>query len=82
MKVHVLGTGCAKCVKLFEQVEKAVAELGGEVEVEIEKVETIDEIMSFGVFMTPGLVVDGQVKAIGKVPRAPKIAKWIREAAR
>ncbi len=78
MKVQVLGTGCAKCVKLYGEAEKAIAEAG--VEVELEKVETIDEIASFGVAMTPGLVIDGEVKSVGKIPKAKKIAKWLEAA--
>lgn len=80
MKVQVLGTGCAKCAKLYAEVEKAAAEAG--VEVELEKVESLDEIASFGVAMTPGLVVDGEVKSVGKIPAASKIAGWIGAAAR
>ncbi|MCU0664994.1 MAG: thioredoxin family protein, partial [Myxococcota bacterium] len=60
MKVKVLGTGCPKCKKLFAEAEKAVASCG--ISAEVEKVEKIDDIMSYGVMMTPALVVDGEVK--------------------
>jgi small redox-active disulfide protein 2 len=75
MKVQILGTGCAKCQKLHGEAEKAIAEAG--VEVELEKVESLDEIASFGVAMTPGLVIDGEVKSVGKIPKASKIAEWL-----
>lgn len=75
MKVQILGTGCAKCQKLYGEAEKAIAEAG--VEVELEKVESIDEIAAFGVAMTPGLVIDGELKSVGKIPKAKKIAKWL-----
>ena len=75
MKVQVLGTGCAKCQKLYGEAEKAISEAG--VEVELEKVESIDEIAAFGVAMTPGLVIDGEVKSVGKILKAKKIAKWL-----
>ena len=64
-KVQILGTGCPKCKKLVENAEAAAKDLG--VEFEIEKVTEINEIMKFGVMMTPALAIDGQVKAVGKV---------------
>ncbi len=78
MKVQVLGTGCAKCTKLYGEAEKAIAEAG--VEAELSKVESIDEIASFGVAMTPGLVIDGEVKSVGKIPKAKKIAEWLKKS--
>ncbi len=64
-KIQILGTGCPKCKKLAECAEQAAKELG--IEYEIEKVTQINDIMKFGVMMTPALVVDGTVKAVGKV---------------
>ena len=64
-KIQILGTGCPKCKKLAENAEAAVKELG--IEFEVEKVTDINKIMSFGVMMTPALVVDGDVKVVGKV---------------
>jgi small redox-active disulfide protein 2 len=66
MKIQILGTGCAKCKKLAENAEAAAEMMG--VGYELEKVTDINEIMGFGVMMTPALVVDGVVKAMGKVP--------------
>lgn len=65
MKIEVLGTGCAKCKTLYENVKKAVEESGKTAE--IVKVEEIPKIMSYGVMSTPALVIDGQVKFSGKV---------------
>lgn len=65
MKIQILGTGCAKCKKLEENVRQAALELG--IEHTIEKVTDINDIMSFGVMMTPALVLDGDVKLIGRV---------------
>lgn len=79
MKVQVLGTGCPKCKKLYAEAEKAVASSG--VAAELEKVEKIDDIMSYGVMMTPALVVDGEVKCSGRVPGAAEIATWLTTAA-
>ncbi len=79
MKIEVLGTGCAKCKKLYEAAE-AVLEREG-LEAELVKVEQLDEIMKRGVMMTPGLMIDGELKSTGKVPRDKKLVAWIREAA-
>jgi small redox-active disulfide protein 2 len=65
-KLQILGTGCPKCRKLTENTEAAAQALG--LEYTIEKITDISEIMKFGVMLTPALVVDGQVKVVGKVP--------------
>ena len=70
-KLQILGTGCPKCKKLTENTEAAAKALG--IEYEIEKITDINEIMKFGVMMTPALVVDGQVKVVGKVPEPDAI---------
>ncbi|HPW69254.1 MAG: thioredoxin family protein [Desulfomonilia bacterium] len=66
MKIQILGTGCAKCKKLADHAEAAAREMG--VPVEVEKISDINEIMKFGVMITPALAVDGEVKVMGKVP--------------
>lgn len=70
-KIQILGTGCPKCKKLAECAEQAAKELG--IEYELEKVTQINDIMKFGVMMTPALVVDGKVKLVGKVPTIEEI---------
>lgn len=65
MKIEVLGTGCAKCKTLYENVKKAVEESG--TDAEVVKVEDIPSIMKYGVMSTPALVIDGQVKFSGKL---------------
>ena len=74
-KIQIIGTGCPKCTKLAENAEAAVKEL--EIEFEIEKVSDINEMMKFGVMMTPALVIDGQVKAVGKVPSSDEIKQML-----
>ena len=64
-KIQILGTGCPKCKKLAKNAEVAAKEMG--IEYEIEKVSEINEIMKFGVMVTPALAIDGQVKVTGKV---------------
>ena len=70
-KIQILGTGCPKCHKLAEATEAAAKALG--IEYQIEKVTQVKDIMTFGVMMTPALVVDGKVKLVGKVPSADEI---------
>lgn len=66
MKIQILGTGCPKCQKLTENTRAAAEQLG--VDCELQKVTDIGEITRLGVMMTPALVIDGQVKAAGKIP--------------
>ncbi len=78
MKIKVLGTGCSKCRKLYAEAEKAVAQSGQPAE--LEKVEKIDDIMKYGVLMTPALVIDEEVKASGRIPPTSEIISWIMNA--
>jgi len=75
-KIQILGTGCPKCKKLAENAEAAVEAMEGEYE--IEKVTDINEIMKFGVMMTPALAVDGEIKAVGKVISVEEIKSLIQ----
>jgi len=75
-KIQILGTGCPKCKALTANAEAAVKALG--IEAELEKVEKIQDIMKFGVMMTPALVVDGQVKSVGKVLSAADIEALLK----
>ena len=70
-KLQILGTGCPKCKMLAELTDKAAKEMG--IAYEIEKVTKINDIMKFGVMLTPALVVDGQVKLVGKVATVEEI---------
>ena len=75
VKIQILGTGCPKCKKLTENAEKAAHEL--ESDYEIIKVTDINEIMKFGVMMTPALAVENEVKSVGKVLNTEEIKKII-----
>lgn len=77
MKVEVLGMGCPKCKILAELAEKAVTESG--VPVQVVKVENLEQIINYGVMVTPALVVNGTVKCAGKIPSKDEIVKWIKE---
>lgn len=74
-KIQILGTGCPKCTKLAENAEAAAKALG--LDLEIEKVKDINEIMKFGVMMTPALAINGQVKTVGKVVSPDEIKKML-----
>jgi small redox-active disulfide protein 2 len=75
MKIAVLGPGCAKCHKTYDNVIQAVKEAG--VQAEVIKVEKINEITAYGVMMTPAVVVDGQVKISGRVATVEQIKGWL-----
>jgi small redox-active disulfide protein 2 len=66
MKVEVLGTGCAKCRKLFEILNRAVRETG--LSAEVGKVEDIVEIMRYNVMQLPAVAIDGKVALAGRIP--------------
>lgn len=74
-KLQILGTGCPKCKKLAENTETAAKDLG--IEYTLEKVTDINDIMKFGVMITPALAVDGRVKVVGKVPSPDEIKKML-----
>jgi len=76
MKIQILGTGCPKCKQLAANTEAAVREAG--IEGEIEKVTKIDDILAFGVMLTPALAIDGDVKSVGKVVPVPKIREMLQ----
>ncbi len=77
MKIEVLGTGCSKCKKTKEIIEKVLKQSG--IEAEVVKVEDIEKIMSYGVMVTPAVVIDGDVKLAGKIPDEKDIKKWIAQ---
>ena len=77
MKIlQILGTGCPKCKQLAQCAEQAAKELG--LEYKLEKVTEINEIMNFGVMVTPALVVDGKVKSVGKVLTLAEMKKFLQ----
>jgi small redox-active disulfide protein 2 len=75
MEIKILGPGCAKCQQTEKVVKEAVSETG--VQAAIEKVTDILKIGEYGVFGTPAVVVDGEVKSVGKVPTKEEVKGWI-----
>ncbi|NPU84635.1 MAG: thioredoxin family protein [Syntrophaceae bacterium] len=77
MEIKVLGPGCARCVQVEKLVQEALKEAG--LTADVSKVKDMKEIASFGVFGTPAVVVDGEVKSVGKIPTKDDIKKWLKK---
>lgn len=76
LDVKILGTGCANCRRLEALVREVVAREG--LEARIEDVRDVRSIMAYGVMSTPGLVVNGEVKAKGRLPSKDEVVRWLR----
>lgn len=79
MKIEILGTGCKRCDQLYENTMSAVSKVDSSSEINVEKIGDVNYFTKMGVFMTPGLVIDGQVISTGKVPSTNEIMKMIVE---
>lgn len=76
-KIEILGTGCAKCKRLFANTEQAVKEL--KITADVVKVEDLDAIVESGVMLTPALLINGEVVAEGRVPDVNEIKSMLTE---
>jgi small redox-active disulfide protein 2 len=79
MTIQVLGTGCPKCKQLTHNAQLALQQLG--INAQVEKVESMQEIVKFKVMFTPALVVNGAVECAGRVPEVAEIVSWLATAA-
>ncbi len=79
IQVKVLGPGCANCMRLYTEAEKAVAQLA--LPATIIKVEDIKDIMKYRILATPALVINGEVKSAGRIPGTAEIVSWLATAA-
>jgi small redox-active disulfide protein 2 len=77
MEIKVLGAGCPKCQATEKNVKEAVAESG--LDAQVDKVTDVMEIAKYGVLGTPAVVVDGEVKSVGKIPARDEIKSWIQK---
>ena len=75
MEIKVLGPGCPKCNQTADLVKEAIAEAG--IDATVDKVTDVMEIAGYGVFGTPAVVVDGEVKSVGKIPKKEDIKAWL-----
>jgi small redox-active disulfide protein 2 len=76
MEIKVLGPGCAKCKETEKLVREVVAESG--VTASVEKISDFQQIAGYGVFSTPAVVIDGDVKVVGKVPSKSELLSWLK----
>jgi small redox-active disulfide protein 2 len=76
MEIKVLGPGCPKCSEAEKIVKTAMQEAG--VAASVEKISDFQEIAKLGVFSTPAVVIDGQIKCVGKVPTRKEVLEWLR----
>lgn len=77
VSVKILGTGCKKCLNLESKVKELIAQNG--INAAVEKVTDISEMMNYGIMMTPGLVINEQVKSFGVIPKDDQILNWLKE---
>lgn len=77
MEIKILGPGCPRCKQTEEVIMQALAEAG--VDANVEKVSDLMKIAGYGVFGTPAVVVDGEVKSVGKIPNKEDIRVWIEK---
>jgi small redox-active disulfide protein 2 len=75
MTIKILGTGCKKCLTLESKVKELAQH--NNIEAVFEKVTDLNEIMNYGIMMTPGLVIDEKVKSYGIIPKDDQILKWL-----
>ena len=75
--VKVLGTGCKKCQNLENKVRELVA--ANNIDADVEKVTDIQEMVRYGIMMTPGLIINEKVKSFGIIPKDDQIIKWLKE---
>ena len=75
MDIKILGSGCPKCNQTEERVKEVCAEEG--LDARVEKVTDVMEIAGYGVFGTPAVVIDGEVKSVGKIPDKDEVKFWI-----
>ena len=78
MIIKILGTGCSKCINLEKKVKEIVK--ANNIDASVEKVSDLQDIMKYGIMMTPGLVINEKVISYGSVPKDEQILQWLKEA--
>lgn len=77
MEIRILGTGCPRCKEVEKRTVDILAELN--IAADIQKIKNINEIASYGIYTTPGLVINGNLKSSGRIPSHEEIKAWIQE---
>lgn len=75
--VKILGTGCKKCQNLENKVRELVT--ANNIDAIVEKVTDIQEMVNYGIMMTPGLIINEQVKSFGIIPKDDQLISWLKE---
>lgn len=75
--IKILGAGCSKCRKLNENVRSIVK--SNNIDAEVIKIEDLNEMMKYGIMMTPALVINDKLKSFGNIPKDEQIIKWLKE---
>lgn len=78
LEIKVLGAGCTPCKQVFELVRDVVAEQG--IAADLEYIDELAELLDYGLFITPALVINGEVKLAGKAPTKNQLIAWLKEA--
>jgi small redox-active disulfide protein 2 len=76
MVVKILGTGCKKCQTLEAKVRDLVAE--NNINADVEKVTDINEMVRYGIMMTPGLIINEEIKSFGVIPKDDQLLNWLK----
>jgi len=76
MEIKILGTGCPRCSEVEKRTMNALAKLG--VAADVQKIKNLNAIAQYGIFGTPGLVINGKVKSSGRIPSVEEIKSWIQ----
>ncbi len=79
MQIKVLGPGCQRCTKLYQETAKVLQQLG--LTADLAKVTSMDVILQYRILATPGLVIDGEVKSAGRIPSQAELTSWLTNAA-
>jgi small redox-active disulfide protein 2 len=75
MEIKVLGRGCTKCNLTEELIRQVLLE--ERIDAQVEKVTGYKKIASYGIFLTPSVLIDGKVKCVGRIPRKEEVKAWI-----
>ncbi|MDD2665934.1 MAG: thioredoxin family protein [Methanocellales archaeon] len=76
MEIKILGVGCPKCERMEKNVKKVIEDIG--IRAEVEKVKDIENMMEYGIMMTPALVINNKTKCQGRIPSTEEIKSWLK----
>ena len=77
VSIKILGTGCKKCQTLETKVRDLISK--NNIDAVVEKVTDIQQMVNYGIMVTPGLIVNEKVKSYGIIPKDDQIISWLKE---